>query len=100
MHRKRPILSLLAGAALWLAGCSSSPHATTERYVLVATNIKVPYFQSAAAGLQRAAREFQVRAEMVGPDTYDPKAEHDFFQEAMRQQIKPVGILVSAADAG
>ncbi|HLY18641.1 MAG TPA: substrate-binding domain-containing protein [Bryobacteraceae bacterium] len=85
-------------ALTWLAGCGSSPHATTEKYYLVATNIKIPYWQSANAGLMRAAQQMGVKAEMVGPDTFDPKAEHEAFQRIMAEKIKPAGIMVSAAD--
>ena len=35
---------------------------------------------------------------MVGPDTFDPKGEHDAFQRVLAEKIKPAGILVSAAD--
>jgi ribose transport system substrate-binding protein len=58
--------------------------------------VKLPYWQQASAGLTRAAREMKVSAEMVGPDTYDPQAEHDQFQKALGK--KPSGILISAGD--
>jgi ribose transport system substrate-binding protein len=64
---------------------------------LVAANTKLPYWQTALAGLNHAASEMKVKAEMDGPDTYDTKAEHDEFQRAVAQ--KPAGILISAADA-
>lgn len=86
-----------AVSILFLTGCASSPHAPDERYFLVATNIKVPYWQTAAAGLGRARAEMKIKADMVGPDTYDPKAEADEFRRAAQQ--KPLGILVSASDA-
>jgi ribose transport system substrate-binding protein len=38
-----------------------------------------------------------VKAEFVGPDTYDPKAEHEQFQDVLKQ--KPSGILISASAA-
>ncbi len=99
MRIPRTILVLSCGAALtWLAGCGSSPHATTEKYWLVATNIKIPYWQSVNAGLLGAAKQMGVKVEMVGPDSFDPKAEHQFFQEALAQKIKPSGIMVSVAD--
>lgn len=87
---------LLAGSALPLLNCGSSAHSPAEIYYLVATNIKVPYWQQAAAGLNKAALQMGVRAEMVGPDSYDPKAEHDAFVKAMSK--KPSGILISVAD--
>jgi ribose transport system substrate-binding protein len=62
----------------------------------VAANIKVQYWQTGAAGLIRAARDIGVAAEVVGPDTFDPKAQHEAFQHAVTK--KPAGILVSATD--
>ena len=35
---------------------------------------------------------------MVGPDSFDPKAEHDAFQRVLAEKIKPAGIMVSVAD--
>jgi ribose transport system substrate-binding protein len=95
---KRSIITAL-GAALLLGttACQAPEHATDERYYLISNNIKVPYWQSALAGLGAARREMGVKAEMVGPDTYDVKAEHEEFQRVM--QLKPTGILISAADA-
>lgn len=87
----------LIPAVLSLTGCSGTLHDASEKYVLITTNTKVPYWQNAFAGLNRAAMELKVKAEMDGPDTYDPKAEHTEFQRIMAQ--KPAGILVSAADA-
>ena len=95
---KRAVITTgLSGALLSLAGCAALPHEPTEKYVLVTTNTKLPYWQNALAGLNHAATEMKVKAEMVGPDTYDPKAEHDEFQRAVSQ--KPTGIMISAADA-
>jgi ribose transport system substrate-binding protein len=87
----------LSGALLSMTGCAGSAHEPTEKYVLVATNTKLPYWQTALAGLNHAASEMKVKAEMAGPDTYDTKAEHDEFQRVVAQ--KPSGILISAADA-
>ena len=99
MHMRRKILIGFCGGALtWLAGCGASPHETTEKYWLVATNIKIPYWQNANAGLLRAAQQMGVKAEMVGPDSFDPKAEHDAFQRVLAEKIKPAGIMVSVAN--
>jgi hypothetical protein len=57
----------------------------------VATNIKIPYWQSANAGLLRAAQQIGVKAEMVGPDTFDPKAEHDAFPAGAGREDQAVG---------
>lgn len=87
---------LLAAAMLPLLNCGGSAHDPNESYYLVATNVKVPYWQQAAAGLNKAATQMQVRAEMVGPDSYDPQAQHEAFVKALGK--KPSGILVSVAD--
>lgn len=80
---------------LLLASCAGE-HSPDERYYLVSVNIKVPYWQTAAAGLQRAAGEMRVHAELAGPDGYDPKAELEEFRRIVK--LKPSGILVSPAD--
>src|SRR3984893_4891688 len=79
-----------------LVGCSSSKHDPGETYYLVAANIKVPYWQTAAAGLIRSAKDLGVAAEVVGPDTYDPNAQHEAFQHAVGK--KPAGMMVQATD--
>jgi ribose transport system substrate-binding protein len=96
--RRKILIGFCGGAITWLTGCGGSPHASTEKYWLVATNIKIPYWQSANAGLLRAAAQMGVRTEMVGPDSFDPKAEHDAFQRVLAEKIKPAGIMVSVAD--
>jgi ribose transport system substrate-binding protein len=87
---------LVAAACSMLVACSSSRHDPNEKYYLVAANIKVPYWQTAGAGLLRAAKDLNVAAEVVGPDNYDPNAEHEAFQRAIGH--KPAGILVSATE--
>lgn len=95
---KRLILPFTAIAAFsTLIGCSSSPHSPTETYILVTVNRHVSYWKAAFAGLNQAAKEMGVKADMIGPDTYDPQAEHQSMQQAIAQ--KPAGILVSAANA-
>ena len=94
----RLLLALLVAALIFpLLNCGGSAHAPDEKYFLVATNVKLPYWQQAGAGLTKAALQMKVQAEMVGPDTYDPKAESEQFQKALAK--KPAGILVSVADA-
>ena len=94
----RVLLALLVSALIFpLLNCGGSAHAPDEKYFLVATNVKLPYWQQAGAGLTKAALQMKVQAEMVGPDTYDPKAESEQFQKALAK--KPAGILVSVADA-
>jgi ribose transport system substrate-binding protein len=78
-----------------LVNCGSSQHDVKEKYFFVAANTKVPYWQEAAAGFNRAAAQMHVHAEFVGPETYDPKAQDEQFQDVLKQ--KPTGILVSAS---
>lgn len=83
----------LAGA---LVGCGPEPyHQQDERYVLIATNVALPYWQEAQAGLQDSAKVLGVKAEMIGPDGYAPDKELEAFQKAVAE--KPAGILVSVA---
>jgi ribose transport system substrate-binding protein len=79
-----------------LGGCATHQHAASEKFYLVATNIKLPYWQTALAGFSRAGAQLGVPVEMVGPDTYDPNEEDKQFRQLLDR--KPTGILVSAAD--
>ena len=60
----------LAGLLVSLASCGgpASRHEVNEKFYLIASNIKVPYWQTAFAGLSKAAAHLQVQAEMAGPD--------------------------------
>jgi ribose transport system substrate-binding protein len=89
---------LLVFATAALAGCQESYHEKEERYVLIAANINLPYWQEADAGLRDVAKEMGlgVKAEMDGPTSYDPKAEVDAFEKAVSSH--PAGILVSVAN--
>ncbi len=84
-------------AALLMTGCTPLPHNPKETYILVATNTRLPYWKDVQAGLEHAATEMKVKSLVAGPDSYDPKAEHDEFQRIVG--LKPAGIMVSAADA-
>jgi ribose transport system substrate-binding protein len=91
------VITRLAFCALlvFLTSCGSA-HDQDEKYYLVSTNVKIPYWQAGSAGLFQAAAQLKVRSEFSGPDSYDPKAEQKAFREAV--QSKPTGILVSVAD--
>jgi ribose transport system substrate-binding protein len=91
------ITAAIPAALLVMSGCAGSPHEPAEKYILVADNIKIPYWQAAVAGLNHAAFEMKVKSEVQGPDGHDPRGEHDAFQRALAE--KPSGILVSATDA-
>jgi ribose transport system substrate-binding protein len=88
------LLTLAAACSLFLGGCER--HAKSERYFLIATNIGLPYWQSAHAGFTRAAAQYGVTEEMRGPDTFTPAVEVDEFRAAVAR--KPAGILVSVSD--
>jgi ribose transport system substrate-binding protein len=90
------LLTLAAACSLFLGGCER--HAKSEQYFLIATNIGLPYWQSAHAGFTRAAAQYGVTEEMRGPDTFTPAAELDEFRKAVAR--KPAGILVSVSDPG
>jgi len=92
---KYAMLMSVAVALLLLAGCSR--HDNSERYLLVTVNSKLPYWQTAAAGLAKAAALYGVKSDVRGPETYDPQAEVTEFRNAVA--LKPAGILVSVADA-
>jgi ribose transport system substrate-binding protein len=77
-----------------LTGCER--HSKSEQFFLIATNINLPYWQSAHEGFTRAAAEYGVTEEMRGPDNFTPAIEVDEFRAAVAR--KPAGILVSVAD--
>jgi ribose transport system substrate-binding protein len=79
-----------------MAGCAALPHEPNEKYILVADNSKIPYWQTAVRGLNHAAAEMKVKSELQGPDGHDPQGEHDAFRRAVAE--KPSGIMVSVSD--
>jgi ribose transport system substrate-binding protein len=98
MRQRRKLLlsSALMLLVVPMMNCGSG-HSADERYFFVTTNVKLPYWQSAGNGFIQEAKQWKLRADFVGPDTYDPNAELDEFLKAV--QAKPIGILVSSADA-
>jgi ribose transport system substrate-binding protein len=92
---KRVVYALLAGGFALLTGCTR--HSKSEQYYLIATNVKVPYWQTAAAGFAKAAAEYGVTAEVRGPNGFDPQAEVEEFRAMVAR--KPAGILVSVANS-
>jgi ribose transport system substrate-binding protein len=94
--RKWVGLACLMGLLPLLAGCTR--HSKKERYYLVATNTKLPYWQTAAAGFAKAAAEYGVTAELRGPKTFDVEGEVSEFHTVVG--LKPAGILVSVASEG
>jgi len=85
---------LLAAVGIF-SSCQKSLHEETERYIFLASNTSLPYWQEAKAGFIDAARGIGVKAEFTGPETYSPQEELEAFQKAVAQH--PSGIAVSPA---
>jgi ribose transport system substrate-binding protein len=98
LPRSTRLVSILAPCALMvpILGCAGSQHSADEKYYLIATNIQLPYWKAASAGLAKGAIQMHVRTEFKGPDNFDPKAEQEAFRAAVA--AKPMGILISPAD--
>jgi ribose transport system substrate-binding protein len=86
---------LLLLVAAVIGSCAKPYHEETEHYYFVATNVNLPYWQEAQAGFLDAARNLGVKAELIGPETYDPGAEATTFRNIVERQ--PAGICLSAA---
>jgi ribose transport system substrate-binding protein len=95
MKEMRNTIALLGVATAFLCGCQR--HSDKEVFYLVTANKALSYWQTAASGFQRAASQYKVTANVVGPDGYDAQAELDALQKAAA--AKPAGILISVADA-
>jgi ribose transport system substrate-binding protein len=92
--RQVVVVSAGLGVALGMTGCSR--HSYSEQYYIIATNIKLPYWQTAGAGLSKAAALYGVKSELRGTDKFDPQGEVQEFRTVVAR--KPAGILVSVAD--
>src|SRR3981081_44821 len=86
---------LILLVATVIVACAKPYHEENERYVFVATNINLPYWQEAQAGFLDAAKGLGVKAELTGPTTYDPNGEIGMFRQVVEQN--PAGICLSAA---
>ncbi len=87
--------ALIACLAISLLSCGSA-HDSDEYFVFVAANINVAYWKAAGSGFSNAAKQFKVRSDFLGPATYDPKAEREALDQAVRQ--KATGILLAVTD--
>jgi ribose transport system substrate-binding protein len=98
--RRRVALFLIVATALALASltsCEKSYHQENERYIFVASNVTLPYWQEAAVGFKDAAMAAGVKFNLAGPESYSPDDELDAFQKAVDRH--PSGILVAPARA-
>jgi ribose transport system substrate-binding protein len=89
-------IALILFALTSLIACGGRRHEADEYFVMVTSNKNIPYWQTAASGFYEAARQMNVKADVVGPDTYDPNGEKDEFHRILAK--KPAGIIVSPAD--
>jgi ribose transport system substrate-binding protein len=87
------VFASLALASVGLSSCQTPYHEDKERYVFVASNIHLPYWEEAQAGLLDAAKQMGVKAELVGPEKFDPQEQLKAFQEVLNS--KPAGIMIS-----
>lgn len=89
-------MGVFAGLALGVIGfssCQTPYHDDKERFVFVASNIHLPYWEEAQAGLLDAAKQMGVKAELVGPEKFDPQEQRKSFEEVVNS--KPAGIMIS-----
>jgi len=80
-------------AMIGLASCQTPYHEQEERYVFVASNVNLPYWQEAQAGLTDAAKQLGVKSELTGPEKFDPQEQLRAFQKVV--EGKPAGIMIS-----
>jgi ribose transport system substrate-binding protein len=83
----------LALGVIGLSSCQTAYHEDRERYVFVASNIHLPYWEEAQAGLMDAAKQMGVKAELAGPEKFDPQEQLKAFQAVVNS--KPAGIMIS-----
>ena len=93
--KKLGVIGAILFCAIGLASCQTPYHEDGERYVFVAMNVNLPYWQEAQAGLTDAAKQMGVKAELAGPDKFDPQEELKAFQKVV--ESKPAGIMISVA---
>jgi len=96
MSRTNYLRSLLLLVAFLIPTFGCGRHDSDEKFIMIAVNNQLPYWQEAKAGFMAAAAELKVQAKFIGPDTYDPKAEQKALQDIVLQ--KPSGILIHVAD--
>jgi ribose transport system substrate-binding protein len=85
---------MMTALAFPLVSCGGGH--SCETYILISTNTKISYWQTAGAGFAQSGQQLTVGYAVQGPENYDPSAERDALTSAV--QKKPAGILVSVAD--
>lgn len=92
-HRTGIIGLLVFITVAIFAACQKPNHQESERYIFVAANISLPYWQEAKAGFMDAALGIGVKADFTGPDSYSPEEELEAFKKAVSKH--PAGILIA-----
>jgi len=92
---RTPVVAFaLAAIFVVTTSCQKAYHQETEKYIFVASNIDLPYWQEAKAGFNDASLAMHVKSDFTGPESYDPNQELAFFQAAVSSH--PNGILLQA----
>jgi ribose transport system substrate-binding protein len=92
--REWAFCTMMTALAFPLVSCGGGH--SGETYILISTNTKISYWQTAGAGFAQSGQQLTVGYAVQGPENYDPSAERDALTSAI--QKKPAGILVSVAD--
>jgi ribose transport system substrate-binding protein len=96
MSRWNHLRRLLIVCTLIIPLLSCHRHDSNETYVFISNNIQIPYWRQVTSGFTDAANQLKVHVKVVGPTSYDPKAEQAALQQAIRE--KPSGILVHVSE--
>src|SRR5262249_57796282 len=89
------VFLLLLGVIFFTASCQKPYHDEKERFLLVAVTVKLPYWQEAEAGLRDVSQQMGVKAELLGPENFDPQQELPAFQKAVSEN--PAGIIIQVS---
>ena len=97
---KMAVLVMLALGVAFTSGCGER-HSKKEIFYLISADSALPYWQTAAAGFNKAAAQYKVTARVVGPDGHDPQAEAAELQKAIAADVSVLQPEINAAvDAG
>jgi ABC-type sugar transport system substrate-binding protein len=108
MQRKTAMVGvLLATSVLVTSACSSTgtapaasggsaPAAAGGSYVFLPKSLNNPYWVEAKKGMEAGAKEINVQAQFLGPDTDDAAKQVSIFESILA--TKPLGIAVSPND--
>jgi ABC-type sugar transport system substrate-binding protein len=84
------------GPAHRLSGRTSQADTSDQSYVTVGFILGIDYWKGPRAGLDQAAKLFNVKTSLVGPDTADQAAQNDIINQVI--QTKPSGMIVLPLD--